>query len=751
MGHFETLRTTRWGEKRAVQTRAARSTGHAVRRALGLGALSATAAVTLLASSLTLSPAEASATTAPDDDTTSSALYLVTLNGPGTTGSPLSLPDAVLRADLTDQQDAVLTRAGLSDPVYRWTTALNGMALRLTPREAAQVTADPDVAQVEPDTVRPLAGHQPTASSLGASTPTSPDLVDSGRRRGGAGTVIGIVDTGIEPGRPLFAPVPGLGRRATSYSGACQQGQDWPADTCSGKIAGASWFVDGFGADRVRVSTSLSARDDDGHGTQMASVAAGNAGVDVRVRGQRLGSYAGLAPQARLAIYKACWTAPDPADDGCSTADLVSAVDRATSDGVDVLNLSVGGPSSTDTLERALLGAAEAGTVVVAAAGNDIDGTDGTAAHPGPWMTTVGGTTGERRRGRIDLSTGPTLTGAMASVRPVGPAKLVVGADAAAAGSSRAAARVCTPGSLDAAAVAGRIVLCDRGLIGRVDKSAAVLRADGVGMVLANVVRGSTDADVHSVPTVHLDRVAGHQLSRWHTQHPGGLLTLRPLGVDGTTTRVLGYSRAGSPNAGVLKPDLVAPATGVLGAVPLTTRGVRWDFVSGTSAATAYTSGLAAVLSSRGWSASVVRSALATTAERVRGASVLRTGAGRPRLEQALEPGLVYDVRPGDYRAWLDGTLPTLNTPSLVLAPGRRTATRTVTNVGQRALYFSSSATGFARHRVQVTPAALRLGPGESGTYRVTVSGRRSGALDDGFVTWRGATGTVTRIPVLLR
>src|SRR5215218_6294420 len=96
----------------------------------------------------------------------------------------------------------------------------------------------------------------------------------------------------------------------------------------------------------------------------MASIAAGNAGITARVHGQRVGTYGGVAPQARLAVYKACWTAPDPDDDGCATAD------EATADGVDVLNLSVGGSAGFDTVERALLGAAESDVVVVGAAGN---------------------------------------------------------------------------------------------------------------------------------------------------------------------------------------------------------------------------------------------------------------------------------------------------------------------------------------------------------------------------------------------
>ena len=58
----------------------------------------------------------------------------------------------------------------------------------------------------------------------------------------------------------------------------------------------------------------------------------------------------------------------------------------------DVLNLSVDGGRDVDTVERALLGAAEADVVVVAAAGNA--GAGKYAAHASPWVTSVGGTTG---------------------------------------------------------------------------------------------------------------------------------------------------------------------------------------------------------------------------------------------------------------------------------------------------------------------------------------------------------------------
>ncbi|UAL30876.1 S8 family serine peptidase [Nocardioides rotundus] len=407
-------------------------------------------------------------------------------------GSSLHL--VTLRAGATPEDgESALAAVEAPRPVYRWSRALRGYAVSLTRRQAEELQADPDVELVEPDRRLRLAGR-PEAADPGAS-PYS-------RRQGGRGTVIGFVDTGLWPDSPLFADARGLGRPG-GFAGRCQTGPGWPASACNGKVAGARWFLAGFGAENLRSSSAVSARDDSGHGTQMASLAAGNADVSVDLDGRDAGTYSGVAPRARVAVYKACWTAPDPADDGCSSADVVTAIDRAVADGVDVLNLSVAGSRSFDTVERALLGAAEADVVVVAAAGNT--GRTELASHTSPWVTTVGGLVGVQRRGEVRLDDGSLrLEGAMLSSGGTATVPVVRAADAATAGARREDARLCRPGSLDAGAVAGALVVCDRGVVGRVDKSAAVARADGVGMILLNRDSGpdGVAADLHAVPTV---------------------------------------------------------------------------------------------------------------------------------------------------------------------------------------------------------------------------------------------------------
>jgi hypothetical protein len=256
------------------------------------------------------------------------------------------------------------------------------------------------------------------------------------------------------------------------------------------------------------------------------------------------------------------------------------------------------------------------------------------------------------------------------------------------------------------------------------------------------------------VPTVHLTKDDGRALREWLRAHPGRSVRLRPDGVRRSPERLVAWTSPGDPRAAFLKPDVVATAVGVLGAAPPTSLGRRWDLATGTSVAAARTSGIAAALLSRhDWSAAEVRSALATSAGDVAGdPSLLRLGAGRTRAQAADRPGLVFGLDVSGYRAWLDGELDAtaLNTPSALLH-GNGTVTRTVTNVGTRPMYYSSSATGFQNHHVSVTPAAIALAPGDSATFTVTVSGPASPQpLDDGWVTWLGANGHRVRIPVVI-
>jgi subtilisin family serine protease len=137
----------------------------------------------------------------------------------------------------------------------------------------------------------------------------------------GAGTKVAIVDTGIDRAHPDF----------------------------SGRIvAGASFVSDDF-------------QDDNGHGTHVASIAAGTGAA----QGDR---YVGVAPEASLYVAKVL----DRNGSG-SMSGVMAGVEWAVDQGVQVINLSLGGSGSSDGQDALSLtcnAAVARGIVVCAAAGN---------------------------------------------------------------------------------------------------------------------------------------------------------------------------------------------------------------------------------------------------------------------------------------------------------------------------------------------------------------------------------------------
>lgn len=712
----------------------------------------------------------------PTDPTTATetGLYLVTLNGHGTASHPQTRPRPGHRLDrdrptvraltqrLRARQDQVLAAVGNPPVLLRWTTALNGFAARLDATQVKALRTDTRVALVERNTVQRTAGEP--VVPLG---PAPRWREPGGAAGGGDGVVVGLVDSGIWPENPAFAAIPqqqaGRSEALPGFHGACRTGERWSASDCNDKVVTARWFVAGFGADRIAARELLSPRDVTGHGSHTASTVAGEPEVRVRIGGQRFGTSTGVAPGARLAVYKACWAAPDPVDDGCATADTVTAVDRAVADGVDVLSYAVTGSGDPrDTVSRAFLGAAQAGVFVAAAAGND-GPRRASVGHAAPWVSTVGAATSRTFVGSVRLTDGTELAGAMVSDRRVADARLVSGRDLAAPGVPRARAGRCETGSLDASRTEGVVVVCERGVTPRVDKSAEVGAAGGVGMVLVNTGRDAVEADVHAVPTVHLALDEARRL-RARLRADGPLrVTLRP-GADrpaGAPRLATDSGRGPVPGSEVLKPDVVAPGSSVLGAAaPSSTDGALWGLRSGTSVGAAHVAGLAARVAARHerWDPSRIRSALTTTADPVAGpGGPPAEGAGHVDAGELLDPGLVLESGGSAYRRFLDGEVAgrDLNLASVAVGDvvGAVTLTRRLTHVGRGAETYTAGVRGLAGFEVAVRPAVLRFSPGETRRLRIEVRATPAAPVRrhaTGAVTLTGPRHTV-RLPVALR
>ena len=243
--------------------------------------------------------------------------------------------------------------------------------------------------------------------------------------------------------------------------------------------------------------------------------------------------------------------------------------------------------------------------------------------------------------------------------REVKDAGVVLAANAAStAGNANAA--LCGPDTLDPAKVAGKVVVCDRGVVDRVAKSAEVKRGGGVGMILVNLSNSSLDTDKHSVPTVHVNPPATETIKAKVTANPAITVSLVNKDTTGlpleAQPQIAGFSSRGpllATGSDLLKPDVAAPGVAVLAGVsPIGTGGDNFGFMSGTSMAAPHVAGFGALILGKNpnWSPATVKSAMMTTAGDVKNADgskntdVLATGAGQVDPARVLDPGLVYDA-----------------------------------------------------------------------------------------------------------
>ena len=347
----------------------------------------------------------------------SESLYLIRLADPpvaayrgGVGGLAPTSPDALGERKLNADSSAVLAYRGfleskhteflasvsqvigrIPEVAHRYTATNNGLAARLTPEEATRVARLPQVVFMQPDYVRHL--HTDVGPQwIGA------DALWNGSGTGGLGStqgegiVIGVIDTGINPSNPSFAavgPSDGYVHINPLGSGVFVPGSYCAVTApalCNDKLIGV-WNFTG----------DPDPMDNNGHGSHTASTAAGNL-VSATLLGSGTSAtrvLSGVAPHANLIAYKACQVG------GCPGSSLVSAIDQAVLDGVDVINYLIGADDPSDLWNNfdtvAFLNARAAGVFVATSAGNSGPGpkTIGSPADA-PWLTTVGASTHDR-------------------------------------------------------------------------------------------------------------------------------------------------------------------------------------------------------------------------------------------------------------------------------------------------------------------------------------------------------------------
>jgi subtilisin len=200
---------------------------------------------------------------------------------------------------------------------------INSVAASVPAPGLAALRASPRVRSVELDGQLVAFDHGPATGDAELEAAWGVEHIGAGQVHAagvtGAGVKVGVIDTGIDYSHP-------------DLDGAYAGGWDF-------------------------YNNDADPRDDHGHGTHVAGTIAAEA------NGQGV---VGVAPEARLYAYKVLG-----ADGSGDYSHLIAALERAALvDGVDVVNMSLGGSVASDALAAAVAAAYARGVTLVAAAGN---------------------------------------------------------------------------------------------------------------------------------------------------------------------------------------------------------------------------------------------------------------------------------------------------------------------------------------------------------------------------------------------
>ena len=572
-------------------------------------------------------------------------------------------------------------------------TVLNGAAVELNGAAIGKLRDNSEVASVEYNAL-----YQPAMSESYKIINAAAAWSESGGRSdAGRGVKVGIIDTGIDASHPFFDPA---GFTTPAGFPKCDA-----RDSCSGtadtncKYTSAKVIVAKVFNEKLNQS-GFDARPAQEHGTHVAGTTAGVTGKTATVEGVAIDDMSGIAPGAWLGNYNVF-----PGDvTNARSEDILNAVEQAVIDGMDVLNLSLGGAyhGNNDLLAKGLDDAVDAGVVVAVAAGNSGPGPQ-TVQSPGRArnIITAGASTNQHFVGQplTYPAGGGTTVGAAVGDFPALPG-----------GSYDLFDTASTACTTVAAGASGKLAIVNRGTCTFSTKVRNAIAAGALAVLVVNNVAGDPTA-------MAKDGLGGDNLPAVMIGTADGA-ALRASGAT-TASAVAAFSEFITPNADILagfssqgptnvdlaiKPDLTSVGVNVLSSVPCTAdpcNADAWAFFSGTSMATPHIAGSAAVLLALhpSWSPAQVKSALVNTADRVirnasngnQGVGPTQQGGGRENLSNAADSSLALAPVSASFGR-ISGSVN--NPTSLSL---------TLTNS-------SASAQSFSLQAFRFTPAAGALG-----------------------------------------
>lgn len=604
-------------------------------------------------------------------------------------------PETVAYLDyINSKLDAFIAEAGALlgrelEVLHRYDVVLNGFSAKMSVEEAAQLRQHPDVKEVFVDEIYQI-DTDVSPEYIGANTIWDGSTVPSAEGMRGEGTIVGIIDTGINMTHPSFAQTTPLDpyvypAPAGGFKGLCASAT--ALHPCNNKLIGAYDMLGGGNAN-----------DTLDHGSHTAGTTAGNI-IPVTFNGAEV-TISGMAPRAQVLSYKVCDAT------GCATSASTAAVNQAVKDGADSLNFSIGprnGPARspwTDSTELAFLEAFKVGVSTATSAGNSGPGVSTIYKTP-PWAIV----TGNMNHGRIfgyPVTVNPGAGELKSLALPAGDGWTVPltadlnGKTLIWGGPDNKDG--CAPWA--AGSLTGKIGFVQRGTCSFKDKAENIQNAGGIFALVYNnapgapIVMGSETGNV-TIEAAMISLEDGLAIEAV----AGSPMTVNISATLGSTTKpgwgekmADSSSRGPIDNMDILQPDLVAPGTNVLAAYSAPG---KVDLMSGTSMAGPHSAGALALMRSlyTDWSPAALRSAIIMTAypDDMRNdddgpVTAFDIGNGRIDLTKAALAGLVMEETYENYVAAnpaAGGDPRNLNIPSYQnsLCLDGCSFTRTVTNI----------------------------------------------------------------------
>jgi minor extracellular serine protease Vpr len=550
---------------------------------------------------------------------------------------------AALRNDFKNWLQANAPKAKITS---QYDISLNAVAVQLNGTSLETIAAAPMVEAAQYNALY----HPNLSQSYQVINASGAWTEAGGRAMAGAGIKIGDIDTGIDNTHPFFDPTgftypAGFPKCDAADSNSHHQDQD--CKYVSPKVIVAKVFFN------KNNQTNFDAQAIQDHGTHTAGIAAGifNPTLHAVVHGVSIGDMSGMAPGAFLGNYNVF---PGNVTNARSE-DILNAVDAAVADGMDVLNLSLGGSfhGNNDLLSIGLDNAVDAGLVVAVAAGNSGPGPS-TVESPGRArkVITVGASTNQHFVGQPFTypASGGTTIGAAVGEFPA----LTAGSFGLFFNSQLNGCTSVDPGA------SGKVVVVNRGGCTFSTKVRNAIAAGATGVVVINNVAGDPIAmgkdggGGDNLPAVMIGKNEGAALRTANPPDASASSTFQEF-ITANKDILAGFSSQGPTNVDLaIKPDVTSVGVNVLSSITCVGKGpgcpgdgTGWAFFQGTSMSTPHIAGSAAVLKNLHptWSPAQIKSELVNRADLVINDAITGThdvgptaqGAGRENLSVAAD------------------------------------------------------------------------------------------------------------------